>query len=204
MYFIFIIINKFFISTELILLNKVTKSIKCVTKNCNNVYEFRSKTELFLALSRIKHINKTINNLIPFHELFIGNDEPRVDDFKCFLCGLIQNKHEETVFYEFSFYLIIKIDLICPINETFCNIGIANFNPDLVCIPNNNEKFRVMSAVLYYPTDPNNPRSGGQYSIVIRSNCDKKWVFLTEGCVSEQKHLTIDMKNIYILFLQKI
>ena len=145
---------------------------------------------------------KIKNSSISYNELFFGNNEFILEDFKCKKCKIKHTKLEQKVLYEFSNYLIMRIELVMPKTNVFCNIEVTEFDSDCVRILGNNDIFKVLSAIEFYPFDEKNATSGGHYTILLR-HLDK-WIYISDQDAYVQESFKTNLRNIFILFLEKL
>ena len=177
------------------------------------MFIFKDHRIVLLGLTRAVACNKPILRKkkvkITFDQLFTHNKNNITTDFKCDNCGHTNNNLNTKTFYDFNqtLYLVVRIELSC--NDIFFldHVKIIKFNPDRVKIPNSNYFFRVMTAILFYPNDIDQPRkSGGHYTCLKRIENSSEWIEIDDLKNTEQIYTEFvkNLSNVYILVLEKL
>ena len=179
---------------------------------CKKLFTFKDHRVVLLGLTRLVAINKQSYKpkdvKIKFDQLFTHKNNNIINDYKCETCGHKNKELKSTTFYNFekTKYLIIRIE-ICFKNHFLNNVKITDFNPDYIKIPGSNSFFRLMTAILFYPNDVNNPRtSGGHYTCLKRVEKNKEWIEIDDLKSSAKifPQFSKNFENVYILVLEKI
>ena len=140
---------------------------------------------------------------IDFSQLFENKRANLLEDFKCERCGtkhlrLMQREH-----YDFDNLnaLIIRIETCHQTEHKLLDQNIFGFDPDNVRIPGNENIFRLVSFINFYPSNPAFCDKGGHYVCIRRGKLG--WIYISD---MDSKPFLFDntLKNAYILFLLKI
>jgi hypothetical protein len=160
------------------------------------------------AVACKKPIFKKTTAKITFDQLFSHSNNNITKDFKCDSCGYNNEKLETKTFYNFdqTVYLILRIELCL---NSYCfldHIKITDFNPDRIKIPGAYHYFRLMTAILFYPYDINQPKNGGHYTCLKRIENSREWIEIDDLKASAKIYpeFVMYLSNVYILVLEKI
>lgn len=176
--------------------NKVKQSINC--PDCQQTNDLKHYTSEFILL---RPDDK--ENIIEFESLFKSVQKKELKDFRCNFCNVL---HISLVLdYEYLFdntFLILKLNTI--FNNVYTNLDIHGFDPDLILIPRDrkNIRWKLKSALFYYPTQRDYLKPGGHYVCYVRNHTNG-WLKISDNDVTEQKDFKKDLNGAYMLFLEK-
>ena len=139
----------------------------------------------------------------------------QLNDYTCEHCKFFHSTIRQDVKYDLreAQFLIIKIGL-CGHDLNYkkqtglireivldTNINLPNDNDIIIPGDMHNHSFSVKAAIIFIPSNYDNPTGGGHYTCWQKNASG--WVNISDSHASFNQKLVANLKNVYLLFLEK-
>ena len=175
----------------------VQESKNAVCENCSFSKTFKTASNDFLML---RPSNK---DKVQFRHLFNALLSNTIEDYRCEECNYVAKYSKKFSYsYKFNKFIVLKLNTVW--NNRYTSLEITHFNPDNFEIPLCSEeiKWKIKAVIFFEPICKDYLTVSGHYICAVRDRLG--WIEISDNSISEPKKLRNNLKNAYLIFLERL